>query len=372
MLVAGGGTGGHVMPSLATAAALASDDVRVEFVGTAAGLEARLVPEAGWTLHTVPAATLPRRKPWLLPQALLRIGRGVALARRLIRDRGARAALCFGGYTAAPLAVAAWLTRIPLVLHEQNARPGVANRVAARWARHVAVAFEAAAAGFPAGKVVVTGNPVRAGFAGAVRAASREAALAHFGLDPGRRTLLVFGGSQGAATLNRAVTGAAALWGAPERLQVLHATGTRTAEETRAAWSAAGLDGATTPRGLNVVVQEFIARMDLAYAAADLAVCRAGASTLAELALSGLPAVLVPYPYAADDHQTDNARSVAGSGGAIVVPDPELTAGRLVAAVEPLLDDDTAREGMAAAMRTLGRPDAAADVARLVLQELPR
>ena len=182
----------------------------------------------------------------------------------------------------------------------------------------------------------------------------------------------MFGGSQGAATLNRAVTGAAALWGAPERLQVLHATGTRTAEETRAAWSAAGLDGATTPRGLNVVVQEFIARMDLAYAAADLAVCRAGASTLAELALSGLPAVLVPYPYAADDHQTDNARSVAGSGGAIVVPDPELTAGRLVAAVEPLLDDDTAREGMAAAMRTLGRPDAAADVARLVLQELPR
>lgn len=368
VLVAGGGTGGHVFPALATAAALAglAPDLAVEFVGTAGGLESRLVPEAGWTLHALPAMALSRTRPWTAVRLPLVLAQGVARARALIRARGARAALCFGGYTSVPLAVAAGLCRIPLLLHEQNAVPGVANRLAARWAAAVAVAIAPAGTAFGGRRVVVTGNPVRPDFAARADAASHEAAVEHFGLDPARRTLLAFGGSQGAGSLNRALVGSAGLWAAPDGLQVLHATGAATHAETAAAWGRAPLGG------LRVVHREFVARMDLAYAAADVVLCRAGASTLAELALVGLPAVLVPYPHATGDHQTGNARTVAVAGAGVLLPDAELTPRRLVAAAEPLLTDVAARTRMAAAARGLARPDAAEDVARLVLAELGR
>lgn len=370
VLLAAGGTGGHVFPGLATAAALRELRPGVEpvFVGTADRLEATLVPDAGWQLHTVPAMAL--RKDASLLKLPLVLARAVGSVRRLIGERDVIAAVCFGGYTSVPLALAARTTRTPLVVHEQNAVPGRANRLAARGAAAVGITFEEAADGFGGARTVLTGNPVRPGLLPgadasdlrAARLALREEALEAFGLDPDRRTLLVFGGSQGAQRINQALTGSAGRWADPSSLQVLHAAGARTHDETKAAWAAADVGA------LKVVVREFIDRMELAYAAADLVVCRAGASSIAELTALGLPAILVPYPYATDDHQTANGMALARAGGAVVIADGDLDADALVAAVEPALADGGAAGTMAAAAADFGRPAAATDLARLVLE----
>lgn len=366
VLIAGGGTGGHVFPTLATAAALRelAPTIGVEFVGTARGLESRLVPAAGWTLHQVQAAPLARKlSPSMLrlPGVLLGAAREVA---RLIRERDVRVAAVFGGYVAVPLALAAWRTGTPVVVHEQNAIPGVANRLAARWARTVAVSFPGAVSRFHHRDVVLVGNPVRPELAGIDRAALRGEAMARFGLDPARRTLLVFGGSQGARRINDAVLAAAGAWDDPARLQILHAAGGAEHERVRTAWEAVGAAGPL------VRCEAFIDRMDLAYAAADLVLCRAGASSIAELTVLGLPAVLVPYPHATADHQTANAREVAAVGGAVAIPDDELDAARLVAAVQPLLARDEALAEMARGARSFGRPDAARELAELILSAI--
>ncbi len=438
VLVAAGGTGGHVFPGLATAHALAAarPDLDLEFVGTADRLEARLVPDAGFRLHTVPAMALSRRlspATVRLPGVLLGAVRRVV---RLIRERHVIAAVGFGGYTSVPLALAARVTGTALVVHEQNAVPGVANRLAGRLAAVVAVSFPEAATGFGGTRTVLTGNPVRpdllAAVAGSaqergsarsgppspdgevrrdpgaggrrgsarsgpaspdgevrrdpgaggqddddpiataagIRDALRPEALRTFGLDPARRTLLVFGGSQGALRINTAITQSVAAWTEPGRLQVLHAAGARTHADTRAAWQAAGVDpdGATADGDLKVVCREFIDRMDLAYAAADVVVCRAGASSIAELTALAIPAVMVPYPHATADHQTANARAVARAGGAVVVPDADLDAAALVRAAEPLLLDVDRHLAMREGSASFGRPDAARALAALVLE----
>lgn len=367
VLVAGGGTGGHVVPALAVAAALAAPgDVDVAFVGTARGLESRLVPEAGFTLHTVEVLPLVRRpSPQLLrvPGALLR---AVGRVTRLIRGRRVVAAVTFGGYVSAPLALAARRTRTPLVVHEQNAVPGLANRLAERMASAVAVTYASSAARFHHPRVEVTGNPVRPGLGADDPGPQRQAALAHFELDAGRRTLLVFGGSQGARRVNAAAVAALAAWPAAERLQVLHATGRAAHDEVRRAYEAAR---AALPPGASVPLVrcvDFVERMDLAYALADTVVCRSGASTIAELTVVGRSSVLVPYPHATGDHQAANAAELAAAGAAVVVADEDLDAVSLVSAAAPLLADDGRRERMGRAARAAGHPDAAARVAALV------
>lgn len=369
ILLAGGGTGGHVFPSLAVAQALrqAAPDLTVEFLGTAKGLESTLVPAAGWQLHTVDMLPLARKvspSTLRIPGVLLRAARQ---ARGIIRVRSAVAAVVFGGYVSVPLAVAARWAKIPLIVHEQNAIPGLANKLAARWAAAVALTHDGA--GFGGARTVVTGNPVRPGLDPAIVRSGRAESLAHFGLDPDRRTLLVFGGSQGAARINTAAVASAALWREPGRLQILHATGRRDFATVQQAWTESEVEGG---HDLNVRCLDFIDRMDLAYAAADVVVCRSGASTLAELTVLGVPSVLVPYPHATADHQTANARSLQQAGGATVVTDADLDAARLVAEAEPLLLDEQRRSAMVAAARTFGRPDAAQDVARLVLEAIGR
>jgi UDP-N-acetylglucosamine--N-acetylmuramyl-(pentapeptide) pyrophosphoryl-undecaprenol N-acetylglucosamine transferase len=372
VLMAGGGTGGHVFPSLHTATALqaARPNLEIEFVGTSRGLEARLVPEHGWTLHKVEALPFARR---LSPQTLrlpLVLLRASGVLTRLIRDRNVVAALCFGGYVSMPLALAARRTRIPLVVHEQNAVPGLANRLAARWATTVALSVdtEEARTGLGAGgsTVVVTGNPTCSGFGELDRAALRAQALMAFDLDPGRRTLLVFGGSQGALRINQAIVASVGRWQAPECLQILHATGRASYDMTCAEW-----DGTRHKnRRLRVQCLSFIDRMDLAYAVADLVLCRAGASSIAELTVMGLPSILVPYPHATADHQTANARALDRAGAARLIPDAQLDADTLVTAAEPLLFDEAARARMAAVAHAMGRADAARALARLVLDAI--
>lgn len=371
VLIAGGGTGGHVFPSLAVAAALREAGVEVEFVGTARGLEARLVPEAGWTLHRIEAAPLARRlspSTLRLPLTVLRATRQVA---ELIRDRGIDAACVFGGYVSVPLTLAARRTRTPFVVHEQNAVPGLANRLASQWGEAVAVSVPGIDGRFrDPDRVVFTGNPVRPGLAGVDVVSARPAALDAFDLDPQRRTLLVFGGSQGARTINDAVVGSLGMWAAPQRLQILHAAGRRDHDRVRDAWDKALADhDGEAPL---VRCHAFIAAMETAYAAADVVACRAGASTIAELTVLGLPSVLIPYPHATDDHQTANARVLADAGAAKLIPDEWLAPRSLVEKSEPWLTDDAARNEAAGAAKALGRPDAAERVASLVLRAARR
>jgi UDP-N-acetylglucosamine--N-acetylmuramyl-(pentapeptide) pyrophosphoryl-undecaprenol N-acetylglucosamine transferase len=360
ILLTGGGTGGHVTPALATAHALRRlrPDVEVEFAGTADKLEATMVPADGWPFHVVAARPLRRQ---LTPANLavpFVVAQAASQARRLIRERGVVAACTFGGYTSGPLALGARLAGVPLVLHEQNAVPGLANRIAARWARTVAVSVPGVEGAFPhPDRVVFTGNPVRADLAEADLAALRGEAAAAFDLDPDRPTLLVFGGSLGARRINDAVVGAAAHL--PAEVQVLHAAGKGDADRVAAAWTAAG------DRPVRCV--PFLERMDLAYALADLVLCRSGASTIAELTACGLPSVLVPYPHAAADEQTANARALTDAGGAVLVPDAELDADRLVAVAAPILADPERRRTMGEAARGQGRPEAADAVARAIL-----
>ena len=367
VLIAGGGTAGHVFPALAVARELQRlADVEPVFVGVSDRLEARLVPEAGFELHPVAAVPVPRRPS----PALLRVPAGVRAAvsqvERVIDDRDVRAVATFGGYVSFPASWAAGRRRLPLVLHEQNAIPGLANRLGSRWATHIAVSFPGSFDSFRRKeRCAVTGNPVREDMLHLDRAARRPEARERFGLDPDRPTLLVFGGSQGARSLNNAVVAAHPHWGEAD-IQILHAAGRSLYAETATAWERARAS-TTGPR---VRLVDFIDDMGDAYAAADVVLCRSGATSIAELTVLGLPAVLVPYPHATGDHQRHNAEALERTGAARVVADDELDAQRLVAEVLPLLIDPERHGAMAASSRAFGRPDAATNVARLVLGEL--
>lgn len=369
VLVAGGGTAGHVFPAIAVAKELARRaDVEPVFVGVPDRLEARLVPEAGFRLHEIAAVSVPRRPSPALLKLPFAIRAAVRACERIAREESAAAVATFGGYVSFPLDRAAKRLGLPLVIHEQNAVPGLTNRVAARWADRVAVTFPGSADRFPhPERCAVTGDPVREDLLALDRDADRAGARQAFGLAPDVPTLLVFGGSQGARSLNRAVTEAHERWGV-ESLQILHAAGRGLHDEAVAAWEPVR---AARP-GIRVEVVDFIDDMARAYAAADVVVCRAGATSIAELTVLGLPAVLVPYPHATGDHQTANARALDQTGGAVLVDDADLDGAALVAAAEPLLTDTARYARMAAASRAFGRPDAAANVARLVLEQLAR
>jgi UDP-N-acetylglucosamine--N-acetylmuramyl-(pentapeptide) pyrophosphoryl-undecaprenol N-acetylglucosamine transferase len=339
VLLAGGGTAGHVSPLLALADALRRRDetVRVTALGTAEGLESRLVPARGYDLRLVPRVPLPRRPSADLLRLPANLRRAVAAAGTAIDETGAEVVVGFGGYVSAPAYLAARRRGVPVVVHEQNARPGVANRLGARVATSVAVTFP----GTPLPRATVTGMPLRREVALLDRPARREEGLAHFGLEPGRPTVLVTGGSLGAQRLNEAFAGAVdALRGAG--VQVLHATGA-------GKQFAVAADVAGAP----YVVVPYVDRMDLAYAAADLVVARAGASTVCELTAVGLPAVYVPLPIG-NGEQRLNAAGVVAAGGGLLVEDADLTAGWVVEHVPGVASDADRLRAMAAAAASVG------------------
>lgn len=361
ILITGGGTGGHVYPGLAVAEALRALDDRLDlrFAGTRRGLERVLVPRAGWPLDFVPASGLRGLGALGRLAFLLNLVAGTLRSLVLLARRRPHIVLGTGGYVCAPVMLAARLLGVPCALQEQNAVPGSANRLVGRWARRVYLGFGEAARWFPAGACVETGNPVRGAFAAPAtgKAGAADAAVPRAAGVPLR--LLVFGGSRGAHTLNQAVAAAAAVWapaGAPE---LLAQTGTADLEAVRAAW--AGAD----PQRVKVV--PYIDDMAGALNWADLVVCRAGAMTLAELQAAGKPAVLVPFPFATDDHQRQNAEACAAAGAAVVLPDAACDGPALVRAVRDLADDPGRLRAMGAAARGLARPEAARVIARDLL-----
>jgi UDP-N-acetylmuramate--alanine ligase len=369
VLLAGGGTAGHVNPLLAVADALRAERPGIGLValGTAEGLESRLVPEHGLDLALVPRVPLPRRPTldWLRLPGRLRAA--VRAAGRAIDDSGAQVVVGFGGYVSTPAYLAARRRRVPVVVHEQNARPGLANRLGARWASAVATTF--AATRLPHAQV--TGLPLRALIVRlaadrvADPVATRTRGAIELGLDPSLPTLLVTGGSLGAVSLNRAVAGAAADLLAAG-IQVVHLTGAGKADPVLAALS--GLPGTERYHAM-----EYLGRMELALAVADLVLCRAGAGTVCELTALGIPAVYVPLPFG-NGEQRLNAAGVVEAGGGLLVEDEALTPAWVRTRLVPLLAGEASaatRARMAAAAARVGVRDAAARVAGLVTALLP-
>jgi len=325
-MIMAGGTGGHVFPALATARVLRARGFDIVWLGTRRGIEARLVPAEGIPVEWLSVSGLRGKGVATLLAAPFRMAVALVQALRAVRRHRPGVVLGAGGFVSGPGGIAAWLLRRPLVVHEQNAVAGLTNRVLARFADRVLEGFPGSfGTGLKAERV---GNPVRPEIAGVApperRYAGRE----------GKARLLVFGGSQGAARLNAVVP--AALAELPESLRpdVLHQTGARGVDETVAAYRS---------RGIEADVRAFIDDMAGAYGWADLAVCRSGALTVAELAAAGVPAVLVPFPAAVDDHQTKNARYVVGAGAAVLMPESELTPMSLAARLRELLESGRPR-----------------------------
>lgn len=348
VVLAAGGTGGHIEPALNVGDALRrmSPEVAITVLGSERGLEGSLVPARGYPLVTVPSVPMPRRPGVDLVRLGPRLGTAVRRATQILRDVEADVVLGFGGYAAVPAYLAARRTRTPLIIHEANARPGIANRLGARFTRHVYSSFPGVIAG-----ATPMPLPLRHTIATLDREAERAAGREHFGLSRDAPVLLVFGGSQGAMRLNSVVAAALPRLRA-EGIEVLHAYGAR--------------NEAPAPE-IGYVPVPFVERMDLAYAAADIALTRAGAMTCAELAAVGLPAVYVPLPIG-NGEQRVNAQPVVSAGGGILVDDDTITAEWLSHEVVDVLKDGDRLRAMGAAAYGHGVRDADEQLARIVMQ----
>ncbi|MFY1699209.1 MULTISPECIES: undecaprenyldiphospho-muramoylpentapeptide beta-N-acetylglucosaminyltransferase [unclassified Solwaraspora] len=347
VVLAGGGTGGHIYPLLAFADCLRRHDpsVRITCLGTPKGLENELIPPHGYDLRLIPAHQLPRSVNMNLVRTPDRMFKAARAAGKVIDEVQADVVVGFGGYVSVPAYLAAWRRELPIVVHEVNVPPGVANRMGMRFTKHVAVGFPhqpVQAESLRQARVV--GVPLRRGIAGLDRAAARAAARAHFGLRPDLPTIFVSGGSQGARSINLAVSGAAKEL-ARAGVQVLHAIGARN-------------EPISVPSDLPApyVTLPYLSEMELGYAAADLMVCRGGAMTCAEVAAIGLPAVYVPYPHS-NQEQKRNALPVVEAGGGLLVDDAELTPAWIEQVVVPLARDPQRLAAMGAAAAAYGRRD---------------
>jgi len=360
VLFAGGGTGGHLMPGLSVAQELRQHfpHSRLVFVGTSNPLERRIVE--GKQFEHLALPTLKWNGSRLAaPRWLARMAGGLLSARRLVQRIRPDVAVSLGAYAAFAPALAAVLGNVPLVIMEQNAYPGKVNRLLSWWAQEVYTPWPGTEEHFAyPERAHVTGNPVRREFA----ERTSHCLAAHFGLNPRKRTLLITGGSQGAQSINRLVLAALPILERQSSwLQILHSTGAVGYEEARAAYSRSAIHAA---------VQPFIEDMPSAYAVSDLALCRAGGTTLAELTALGVPAVLIPLPSAANDHQRCNASCLAREGGAIIVDQSDLTPAHFARIVLGLLHNRTCLARMRAASLRLGRPAAARNVVRRLLRLL--
>jgi UDP-N-acetylglucosamine--N-acetylmuramyl-(pentapeptide) pyrophosphoryl-undecaprenol N-acetylglucosamine transferase len=354
VVLAGGGSAGHVSPLLATADALRriAPGTVVTALGTSRGLEASLVPARGYPLELVPRVPMPRKPTPALLRLPGRLHGAVAAAADVLERVGADVVVGFGGYVSAPAYLAARRRGVPIVVHEANPRPGLANRLGARFAARVATATD----GVPLPGARTVGLPLRREVATLDRGARRLEGRAAFGLDPQRPTLLVTGGSQGARTLNTAALGAAGTLAAAG-IQVLHAAGPRNTVP------APQLPPGSPP----YVLLPYLDRMELAYAAADLALCRSGANTCAELTAVGLPGAYVPLPHG-NGEQRLLAEPVVAAGGGLLVDDAGCTPQWVATTLVPVLTDPAGLESMAKAAAALGHRDADVALAELVLE----
>jgi UDP-N-acetylglucosamine--N-acetylmuramyl-(pentapeptide) pyrophosphoryl-undecaprenol N-acetylglucosamine transferase len=345
LIIAGGGTGGHLFPGVAIAEELKARDPSSEvlFVGTARGIEARVCPKLGLPLELIDASGLKTVGALGAVKGLFRVPRALWQSRRIIKRFRPDAVIGVGGYASGPVVLAAWLSRRPTAILEQNSIPGLANKILGKFVRRVFLAFDVTRRYFKPRRIEMTGNPIRAQLRERLTAAT-VATKDHF-------HIFCFGGSLGAKAVNALmVDSAAALHKAGKRFTLVHQTGKDDRDPIAARYAAAGVEAD---------VRDFIDDMAAEYARADLIVSRSGATTVAELTAIGRPAILIPYPTAADDHQTVNARELAEAGAALVFPQKDLDAATLATRIQELMEHPDHLERMRSAMKSLGRPDAA-------------
>ena len=355
ILIAGGGTGGHLYPGIAVARELLArvPDATVTFVGTAAGIEARVIPREGFPLELIRSAGLKGKSIVALARGLMLVPLGLIDAARVLGASRPSVVIGVGGYSSGPVVLLAAVRGIPTLLMEQNAMPGLTNRSLARFVRAAAVTYEAAVPFFGR-KAFVAGNPVRPEFF------ETQGAYDEHGQPPGAARVLVFGGSQGAHAINMAMVEAAArLAAAAPRLAITHQTGERDVEMVRDSYRRAGLEARVEP---------FLFAMDREMKSADLVICRAGATTLAELTAAGRPSILIPLPTATDDHQRRNAEALVSQGAARMIEQRDLTGERLAGEMVALAGDPRERLEMGSRARRMAKPDAAKVIVDKVLE----
>lgn len=347
LVIAGGGTGGHLFPGVAIAEELRAREPSAEitFVGTKRGIEARVLPDLGWPLELIEVSGLKTVGVLGAIRGLLRLPRAWWQARALLKRLQPDAVIGVGGYASGPVVFAAKLRGIPTAICEQNSIPGLTNKILGRLVRRVFLSFETSRPFFKPAKIVMTGNPVRRDLLARLQAPTTP--------HRGALHVLVSGGSLGAVAVNELAANALIELAKDHELEITHQTGEKDRESTAARYREAGV---------TADCRAFIKDMAATYLAADLVIGRAGATTVAELAIAGKPAVFIPYPFAADDHQTLNAAEMAAKGAALSFKQSDLTAAKLVAAIRPLLDDAAHRTAMGDAMKTLAKPGAAAAV----------
>lgn len=348
LLIAGGGTGGHLFPGVAVAEELRAQepDAAVRFVGTKRGIEARVLPDLGWELELIEVSGLKTVGALGAVRGLLRLPKALWQARRAIKKFKPDAVIGVGGYASGPVVLMAKLARIPTAICEQNSIPGLTNKILGKLVRAVFLSFEESRRFFKPNKIVMSGNPVRRELLAKLLTSSPA---------PASDTVhvLVSGGSLGAVAVNDLAVEALCALSRETSLSIVHQTGEKGLEATAKRYADAGVPAET---------RAFIKDMASAYQRADVVIGRAGATTVAELAIAGKPAIFIPYPFAADNHQEINAREMAAAGAALMFKQSELTAEKLADALRPLLRDAVRRAAMGTAMKALAKPQAAAVV----------
>jgi UDP-N-acetylglucosamine--N-acetylmuramyl-(pentapeptide) pyrophosphoryl-undecaprenol N-acetylglucosamine transferase len=347
LLIAGGGTGGHLFPGVAIAEELRArdPDAVIKFVGTGRGIEARVLPDLGWDLELIEVSGLKTVGAAGAIKGLFRLPKAMWQARRIVKAFKPDAVIGVGGYASGPVVLAAKLRGVPTAICEQNSIPGLTNKLLGRVVRNVFLSFDESRRFFKEKKIVMSGNPVRRDLVQKLLGASAAA--------DDRVHVLVVGGSQGAVAVNELASKALSVLAKDVPLSIVHQTGEKDLEPTSTRYKDAGVDADT---------RAFIKDMAAAYGRANIIIGRAGATTVAELAIAGKPAIFIPYPFAADNHQELNAREMADKGAALMFKQSELTPEKLADALRPLLVDPERRTEMGAAMKSLAKPGAAASV----------
>ncbi len=368
VLITGGGTGGHLYPALAVADLLREKDPagKILFVGTRTGLEGRVVPARGYPFREIAAVKWPRGISLRMVSFLISLGKGYRQGLNIIREFRPEVVFATGGYVSVPLVLAAARLKVPIFLHEQNSVPGLANKFLARWARVVFTTFPPRSRDFPPGKrVVYAGLPVRR----EILQTERSAGIKYFALDPAHPTLLIMGGSRGARRINETMLEIYQMIGRGQAnlpfLQIIHITGRDEYEDFCKQMEQKGIKEDKIGK---LVIKPYLEEMEYALASADLIISRAGAATLAEVTARGIPAILIPYPFATGNHQYYNALFLAEKGAAVLIPEKDLTPVSLLEHIEKLVFDPSLRAALGEQARRFGRPEAGEIIARAIMR----
>jgi UDP-N-acetylglucosamine--N-acetylmuramyl-(pentapeptide) pyrophosphoryl-undecaprenol N-acetylglucosamine transferase len=371
VLITGGGTGGHLYPALAVAGLLKEQDPggKILFVGTGEGLEATVVPARGFSFRPLAAVKWPRRLSAQDVTVLPSLVRGYRQGLAVLRDWRPEAVFATGGYVSVPLVMAAARLSVPIFLHEQNAVPGLANRLLSQWANTVFVTFPDTGGKLGRrAKIIHSGLPIRQ----EILRVTRQEAHQFFDLSPEGLTVLVTGGSRGARRINEVMLDVYRILAEKQgdvhfaSLQFIHLVGRTEYDSYCQQMAAKGINDALFGK---IVIRPYLEEMEYGLAAADIMISRAGAATIAEMTALGIPAILIPYPYAAGNHQYHNAIHLARDQAAVMIPEPDLTPDRLLMQMERLFKDDGLREAMGQAARRFGKPQAGAIITQTILRE---